>query len=85
MASIQKEIPPLLRFMTMIHSRGAHESGNLWKHKEHENFRLVWASRRIITLRPIFWCIMVCWVRGPLPPLYMPRGGRVYMDDLSWL
>jgi hypothetical protein len=29
MASIQKEIPSLLRFMTMIHSRGAHESGNL--------------------------------------------------------
>jgi hypothetical protein len=43
--------------------------------KKHESFRQVQTSQRIITLRPMFWCIMVCWVRDPLyPSFYMPKG-----------
>jgi hypothetical protein len=45
---------PMSWFMTSIKSRGAHESGERWKHEGHEGFRQVRASVRIITLRPVF-------------------------------
>jgi hypothetical protein len=38
---------------------GAHKTGNQWKHEGHEGFRLIRASWRITTIRPVFWCIMI--------------------------
>jgi hypothetical protein len=37
-------------FMTSIENRGAHKSGERWKHEGNEGFRQVQASVRIITL-----------------------------------
>jgi hypothetical protein len=47
------------------------------KTKRRESVRLVWAFGRITTLRLMFWCIMICWVRDPLPLLLYAKRGRV--------
>jgi hypothetical protein len=60
--------------MIIIHSRGAHKSGERWKHEGREGFRQVWASVRIITLCLVFWCIMIHWVDTPVPLLLYAKG-----------
>jgi hypothetical protein len=64
-------------FMTMNLYGGAHESGNQWKHKEAQGFRHIWASRRITTLRPMFWCILICLLLVSSFPTFYIHGGRV--------
>jgi hypothetical protein len=61
--------------MTSIKSRGAHKSGERWKHEGHEGFRQVQASVRIITRCPVFWCIMSYWVETPSTPPFICQGG----------
>jgi hypothetical protein len=60
--------------MTMIQSRCAYESRERWKHAGHEGFRQVRTSVRIITLRHVFWYIMIPWLRPSLYPsfYYLP-------------
>jgi hypothetical protein len=64
--------------MTSIESRGAHESEERWKHEGHKGFRQVWASVRLITLCPMFWCILICWVESPLYPSFY----KIYLSPL---
>jgi hypothetical protein len=73
------------RTMKSIEARGAHESGERWKHKGHEGFRQVQTSVRIITLHPMFWCIMIYWVCTPSTPPFIYQGARVYKEDSSRL
>jgi hypothetical protein len=41
----------------------------------HKGFRQVRASVMIITIRPVFWYIMIYWVQDPFyPSFYTPRG-----------
>jgi hypothetical protein len=62
-------------FMTSIESRGAHKSGERWKHEGHEGFRQIWVSMSIITLCPMFWCVVIHCVETPLyPSFYMQSG-----------
>jgi hypothetical protein len=72
-------------FMTSIESRGAHKSGELWKHKRHESFKQVRASVRITTIHHLFWCIMIHWgVASSIHPFICQRGS-VYKKDPSRL
>jgi hypothetical protein len=50
--------------------------------KGHESFIQIQSFRRIITLRHVFWYIMIYWFQYPYPSFYMSRG-RIYKDDLS--
>jgi hypothetical protein len=62
-------------FMTSIESRGVHKSGERCKHEGHEGFRQVRASMRITTLRPVFSCILICWIETPSTPPFICQVG----------
>jgi hypothetical protein len=68
--------------MTSIESRGAHESGEQW---QHEGFRHVWASVRIITLDHVFLVYYDSLGQDPLPLLLYANGGGIYMEGSSLL
>jgi hypothetical protein len=64
----------LSRFMIMNLYWGAHENGNQWKDKETQGFRQVRASQRMTSLRPMFWCIMICCSLCPPTTPFISRG-----------
>jgi hypothetical protein len=71
--------------VTMIQSRGAHESGEQWKHDGHEVFRQIQSSVRIITLHSVFLCIMIHWGEIPSTPPFICLRDMVYKEYPSRL